>query len=175
MWKVEDEEEEDDEGRLEEATELLNLIRDNMEANNGRLDDQLLVRLYRNKITSKPALNQGVIMDGFPKTYEQVDDLWLFKKLKLWIFQLEIIQAKMLYEAQEDEDGEPQGQADPATIPELVIDLTATEEFLKQRMMNHPEEEVQGTHNTEEGFLRRLSTFIANRSEEDTGKLLLLF
>ena len=80
----------------------------------------------------------------------------------------------MLYEAQEDEDGEPQGQADPATIPELVIDLTATEEFLKQRMMNHPEEEVQGTHNTEEGFLRRLSTFIANRSEEDTGKLLLL-
>lgn len=75
----------------------------------------------------------------------------------------------MLYEAQEDEDGEPQGQADPATIPELVIDLTATEEFLKQRMMNHPEEEVQGTHNTEEGFLRRLSTFIANRSEEDTG------
>ena len=45
------------------------------------------MRLYRNKITSKPALNQGVIMDGFPKTYEQ---------------------AKLLYEAQEDEDGEPQ-------------------------------------------------------------------
>ena len=84
---------------------------------------QLLVRLYRNKITSKPALNQGVIMDGFPKTYEQ---------------------AKMLYEAQEDEDGEPQGTADPATIPELVIDLTATEAFLKQRMMSLPEEQVQG-------------------------------
>ena len=28
--------------------------------------------------------------------------------------------------------------------PELVIDLTATEEFLKQRMMNLPEEIVQG-------------------------------
>jgi adenylate kinase len=142
-----DEEEEDDEGRIEEASELLQSIKDNLEANQGRLDDQLLVRLYRNKITSKPALNQGVIMDGFPKTYEQ---------------------AKMLYEAQEDEDGEPQGTADPATIPELVIDLTATEAFLKQRMMSLPEEQVQGTHNTEEGFLRRLSTFIANRSEEDT-------
>ena len=32
--------------------------------------------------------------------------------------------------------------------PELVIDLTATEEFLKQRMMNLPEEIVQGMSRT---------------------------
>ena len=66
----------------------------------------------------------GVIVDGFPKTYDQ---------------------AKTLYEAGDDEDGESTGLADPATVPELVIDLTATEEFLKQRMMNLPEEMVQGT------------------------------
>ena len=126
-----------------------------MEVNNGRIDDSLLVRLYRDKITSKPALNQGyyfsnilgptllgnqghqtgqtwqknlgVVVDGFPKTYDQ---------------------AKTLYGAGEDEDGEPSGDpldSDPLTVPELVIDLTATEEFLKQRMMNLPEEIVQGT------------------------------
>ena len=72
----------------------------------------------------------------------------------------------------EDEDGEPTGQADPATIPELVVDLTATEVFLKERMMNLPEEIVQGTHNTEEGFLRRLAIFNAQRADEDTGKII---
>ena len=60
-------------------------------------------------------------MDGFPKTYEQ---------------------AKALYE-EVDEDGEPSGSSDKTTIPELLVDLTATKEFLMQRMMNLPEEIVQ--------------------------------
>ena len=60
-------------------------------------------------------------MDGFPKTYDQ---------------------AKALYEELE-EDGEALGTADPLTVPELVIDFVATEDFLKQRMMSLPEEVVQ--------------------------------
>ena len=48
-----------DEGKIEEAQSLLQQIKENMEVNNGRIDDSLLVRLYRDKITSKPALNQG--------------------------------------------------------------------------------------------------------------------
>ena len=55
----EDEEEEDDEGKVEDAQNLLQSIKDNLEQNNGRIDDNLLVRLYKDKITSKPALNQG--------------------------------------------------------------------------------------------------------------------
>jgi len=80
--------------------------------------------------------SEGCILDGFPKTYDQ---------------------AKALYE--EIEDDEPSGSTDPTLVPELVIDFTSTEDFLKQRMMNLPEEIVQGTHNTEEGFLRRLVIF----------------
>ena len=34
--------------------------------------------------------------------------------------------------------------------------------------MNLPEEVVQGTHNNEEGFLRRYAQFQADRAEEDT-------
>ena len=55
----EEEEEEDDEGQIEEAQNLLQQIKENMEVNDGRLDDSLLVRLYTDKLTSKPALNQG--------------------------------------------------------------------------------------------------------------------
>ena len=75
----------------------------------------------RLKLKSKPVLNQGCVLDGFPKTYEQ---------------------AKALYE-EVDEDGEALSNPDPQMAPEMVIDLTATEEFLKHRMMSLPEEVVQ--------------------------------
>ena len=61
--QAEEEEEEDDEDRVEEAQSLLQQIKENMEVNDGRLDDSLLVRLYRDKLTSKPALNQGQYSD----------------------------------------------------------------------------------------------------------------
>jgi adenylate kinase len=53
-------------------------------------------------------------------------------------------------------------------VLEAVISLNATDEFLKTRIMNLPEEVVQGTHNTEEGFLRRLQDFRANNQEDET-------
>jgi len=143
---ADDDEDEDDAGKLQEAESLLQSLKENLDQNNGRLDDNLLIRLFRDKLKSKAVINKGYILDGFPKSYEQ---------------------AKSLYEEIE-EDGEPSGNNDEATVPELVVDFTATEDFLKQRMMNLPEEVVQGTHNTEEGFLRRLAQFNSSRSEEDT-------
>lgn len=37
------------------------------------------------------------------------------------------------------------------TMPEVVISLCASDSFLKDRVMNLPQSEVGGTHNTEEG------------------------
>ena len=37
------------------------------------------------------------------------------------------------------------------TMPEVVISLDAGDEFLKQRVMNLPQSQVEGTHNTEDG------------------------
>jgi len=142
-----DEDEEEDEAtKVAEAEGLLQSIKESQEQNDGRLDDSMLIRLFRLKLKSKPVLNQGCVLDGFPKTYEQ---------------------AKALYE-EVDEDGEALANPDPQMAPEMVIDLTATEDFLKHRMMSLPEEVVQGTHNTEEGFLRRLLQFGQLRAEEDT-------
>lgn len=36
-------------------------------------------------------------------------------------------------------------------MPEVVISLDATDEFLKDRVMNLPQAVVEGTHNTEKG------------------------
>ena len=43
-----EDEEEDDEGRVEEAQELLQSIKDNLDANQGRLDDQVHIKGFWN-------------------------------------------------------------------------------------------------------------------------------
>lgn len=145
----EGEDEEEDEAKAQEDVELLEAIKDSKENNNGRLEDQYIIRFYRDKLHSMPCQNQGFVLDGFPKTYEQAKDLF----------------------AVDEEEESDEGRKLPydATImPEVVISLDAPDEFLKNRIMNLPEEIVQGTHNTEDGFLRRLQEFRSINHEDDT-------
>jgi len=51
-------------------------IKESKENNNGRIDDSLIIRFYRDKLHSMPCQNQGFVLDGFPKTYEQAKDLF---------------------------------------------------------------------------------------------------
>ncbi|XP_072193424.1 adenylate kinase 7 isoform X3 [Excalfactoria chinensis] len=61
---------------IEEAHELLAGIKESMEQNAGRLDDQYVIKLFKDKLKSMPCRNQGYVLDGFPKTYEQARDLF---------------------------------------------------------------------------------------------------
>lgn len=51
------------------------------------------------------------------------------------------------------DEGEEPSQFNRLTMPEVVVSLDAGDEFLKQRVMNLPQSEVEGTHNTEDGML----------------------
>ena len=64
----EEEEEEDVNERTVEYRELLETLTENQEANGGRLEDQYIVKLMRDKLLSKPCQNQGFIIDGFPRS-----------------------------------------------------------------------------------------------------------
>ena len=83
---VEDEEEEaeeidledDDPGKVADYQELLDSINEARDQGN-RLDDQILNRLFRDRLHSKPCQNQGFILDGYPKTIEQAKELFLGK------------------------------------------------------------------------------------------------
>jgi hypothetical protein len=69
----------------------------------------------------------------------------------------------------EDDEAEEEGKAnfDTSIMPEFVVALEATDEFLKNRVMNLPEALVAGTHNTEKELLRRLDVYKdANREDE---------
>ncbi|XP_037072908.1 adenylate kinase 7-like [Pollicipes pollicipes] len=147
--EVEEEEEDEDKMTPEEAQELLQDIKDQREANkNGRLDEATVLQFVEDRIRSKPCQNQGFVLDGYPKITEQ---------------------AEGLFGADEEADDigeEDEPQYNRATMPELVIALNGTDEFLCERAMNLPEEVVQGTHWTEDGVLRRLTEYRNNNKED---------
>ena len=53
-------------------------------------------------------------------------------------------------------------------MPELIVCLDATDEFLRERVMNLPENVVFCTHNTEEGLQRRLTEYRSLNTEDET-------
>lgn len=76
----------------------------------------------------------------------------------------------MFYFAVDEEAEEEEGKAsyDKSIMPQFVISLEATDEFLKNRVMNLPESLVAGTHNTEKELLRRLADYRALNTEDET-------
>ncbi|CAI8007084.1 Adenylate kinase 7 [Geodia barretti] len=149
-----EEEEEEDDSAAQDAKEMLETLKTEREENSGRYGEQYLLEFYSKTLLSMPCQNQGFILDGFPKTFEQ---------------------AKTLFDGGEEEEEEEGAEEDDQnqpkynklTMPEMVFSLDASDEFLRQRVMNLPEKTVAGTHYTEEGMTRRLAEF-RSLNEEDT-------
>lgn len=55
----------------------------------GRLEDQYVIRFVKEKLKSMPCRNQGYILDGFPKTYDQAKDLFNSKSQCALCFECE--------------------------------------------------------------------------------------
>ncbi|NXJ77728.1 KAD7 kinase, partial [Trogon melanurus] len=134
----EGEDDEVEEGEnVEAAQELLARIKENMDQNAGRLHDQYVIQFVKDKLKSMPCRNQGYILDGFPKTYNQAKDLFDWKKEEnnIWVLIM------------------------CSSSTEFVISLTASDEFLINRIINLPERIVAGTHYTQDRFLQSLNLF----------------
>uniref|UniRef100_A0A2K6T4D0 Adenylate kinase 7 n=1 Tax=Saimiri boliviensis boliviensis TaxID=39432 RepID=A0A2K6T4D0_SAIBB len=115
------------------------------------LDDQYIIRFMKEKLKSMPCRNQGYILDGFPKTYDQAKDLF--------------------NQEDEEEEDEVRGRMfpfDKVIIPEFVCALDASDEFLKERVINLPESIVAGTHYSQDRFLRALSNYRDINLEDET-------
>lgn len=87
-------------------------------------------------------------MDGYPKTLGQVRELFAEGNLN----------------EEEEEEVVDEEAADATDVgysimPELVVSLEASDEFLKERIIQRPEREIQGTHYTEEHMMRRLKEY----------------
>ncbi|XP_047652322.1 adenylate kinase 7 isoform X1 [Phacochoerus africanus] len=144
-------EEEEEEENVEDAQELLDGIKESMDQNAGQLEDQYIIRFIKEKLKSMPCRNQGYILDGFPKTYDQAKELF--------------------NQEDEEEEEEVKGKMlpyDKLIIPEFVCSLDASDDFLKERVINLPESIVAGTHYSQDRFLRALSNYRHIDTEDET-------
>ncbi len=62
---------ESDDAEAQSAQELLDMLKDDYDQNNGKYSEHYIIDFYKKKITSLPCQNQGYVLDGYPKTYEQ--------------------------------------------------------------------------------------------------------
>lgn len=76
----------------------------------GRLEDRLVFDILQEKLNSRLCRNQGFVLDGFPKTYEQAKDIFKGKfhliTVYSWIY---ILLTCVMFFYCLDEDTENQG------------------------------------------------------------------
>ncbi|XP_078516254.1 adenylate kinase 7 isoform X2 [Lissotriton helveticus] len=144
-----------DDTEEEESTanyqDLLDTVKENMEQSGGRLDDDYVLKFMKEKLKSMPCQNQGFVLDGYPKTYEQAKELFNIDNT--------------------EEDEESRGKIpnyDKTICPDYIFSLDASDEFLKKRIINLPESVVVGTHYTQDRYLRSLALFRDLNTEDET-------
>ncbi|XP_073348543.1 adenylate kinase 7-like [Pagrus major] len=120
-----------------------------MEMNAGRLADNLLVDILQEKLNSKPCRNQGFVLDGFPKTYEQ---------------------AKLIFSDEDTENQEMMFKPvyNQKITPEHVFALNATDDFLTKRAQGLPQSVAEKMRYTQEEFVARLTRYRQLCTAEET-------
>eukprot|EP01135_Chromosphaera_perkinsii_P001293 Nk52_evm20s164 gene=Nk52_evmTU20s164 len=137
--------------QAEQDRDFLAELKESAAENSDRYPEEHVIQFIRDRLLTMPCQNQGYILDGYPKTVEQTTEFF-----------------RASNEDEDNPDGDELSKVDQNIIPQLVFSLEATDDFLKERIMNLPESEVSDTHNTEETFLRRLEYFRSSNSEDET-------
>ncbi|XP_063350728.1 adenylate kinase 7a [Pelmatolapia mariae] len=138
------------------AQTQLGNIHKSMKENQGRLVDRLLFEIVEEKLNSKPCKNQGFVLDGFPKTYQQ---------------------AKVIFsDVNVDEDAGKEDLAlmskapayKQAITPEYVFALDASDDFLTRRVQGLPENVAEKMRYTQDEFVPRLTKHRQLSGAEET-------
>ncbi|KAK5903275.1 hypothetical protein CgunFtcFv8_007071 [Champsocephalus gunnari] len=132
------------------AKTQLEICNKSMEMNAGRLADYLVFNILQEKLNSPPCRNQGFVLDGFPKTYEQ---------------------GKLIFSEEDPENQDVMIKA-PLYIkqitPEHVFALNATDGFLTQRARGLPQSVAEEMRYTEEQLSSRLTRYRELSAAEET-------
>lgn len=127
--------------------ELLEEIKEYTKTNNGKYPDEHIVNFLRDKLRSMPCRNQGYILNGFPNNMDE---------------------ATLLFKSSGEDDKDEKNGSDDLIIPDIVISLECSDDYIKERIMNLPESSIANTKNSEEILLRRLEEFRLINTDENT-------
>ncbi|KAL0963151.1 hypothetical protein UPYG_G00350390 [Umbra pygmaea] len=135
------------------AQDELKAMKDSMLQNKGRLGNELLYHIICERLYSKPCQNQGFVLDGFPKSYNQAKDIFYDKDYL-------------------DEDMDLPKSRCPSynknIIPEFIFSLEASDNFLKERVQNLPQSVADKMGYTQEEYLSRLNRYRKANLEDET-------
>uniref|UniRef100_A0A8C2IA98 Adenylate kinase 7a n=1 Tax=Cyprinus carpio TaxID=7962 RepID=A0A8C2IA98_CYPCA len=129
------------------AEAQLKTLKNNMVQNDGQLDDQHVMHIIREKLNSKPCRNQGYVLDGYPKTYTQARELFHDENMEV------------------EDTGSTIPQYSKVLVPEFVISLDATDEFLKERVRSLPQNVAEEMHYTQDYTVIENSIFMLSFSD----------
>jgi adenylate kinase len=141
------EEEEDPQQILEQIREIEMF----MEGGIQNIPDDYIVGLLRSYLAKNFCQNRGYVLDDYPRITEQ---------------------AKELFGQSQNAGGEEEEAAEvpdgDKILPDLVVSLVATDEFITERIMTLQEEEIKDTPYAEDNILERLEKFRELNTDDNT-------
>ncbi|XP_056301575.1 adenylate kinase 7-like isoform X1 [Danio aesculapii] len=140
----------ENEEMLSTAEEQFEAIKNSMLQNDGQLDNQQVMHIIMEKLNSMPCRNQGFVLDGYPKTYSQANELFQDESM----------------EVEDIRSTEP--KYNKVMIPEFVFSLDATDEFLKARVRSLPQNVAEIKHYTQVEFTDSLAKFRQTLAEDES-------
>ncbi|XP_051510717.1 adenylate kinase 7a isoform X2 [Myxocyprinus asiaticus] len=135
---------------LTAAQKKLETLNNNMLQNDGKLDDQHVIPIIRERLNAIPCRNQGFVLDGYPKSYTQAKDLFHDESV----------------EAEDIRSTIP--QYNKMLIPEFIFSLDATDTFLKERVQSLPQSVAEEMHYTQHEFTDNLAKFREASAEDES-------
>jgi adenylate kinase len=148
-----------EEARPETDEEPEEVDRDSLQV---RLPDDILFKLLQERLNENACRNRGYVLDGFPRTYNNAQYIFLKWEIKKDEDDNDIEAPEL----GEDEVQTFKGYVvDKSIFPSSVIVLEGDDQFLVDRMMQLPEKMIAGTHYNAEDMERRLEAYrLANNS-----------
>ncbi|RZB40591.1 adenylate kinase 7, partial [Asbolus verrucosus] len=140
------EEEEDPAQILEQIRETETLMEGGVE----KMPDDYIIGLLKTYLGKNFCQNRGYVLDDYPRITEQAKEL--FGQAQ-----------NMAGEEEAAEVTEPD-----RILPDLVVSLMASDDFVCQRIMKLQEEDIKDTPSQEDNMLERLEKFRENNTEDNT-------
>ena len=134
-----------------------------------KLSDELLAKALEYRLNLSDCLNRGYVLDGYPKSYQQAEDLFIIKT--------EITEPVQ----QEDPDAEPQQpvvtikeELNNKIMPMATVYLESSDEFIKQNQIKNVEDGLSNSKWNDENLARRNAVWKTNNVLDEKNKVNLL-
>lgn len=123
-----------------------------------RVPDDLIYKLMILRLNENDCRNRGYILDGYPRSYEDCQHIFLKREKKFDEEGAEVEEDEP--ELEEGQKKSFKGYVKEASIfPSSTIVFNQDDKFLLERVMNLSEEQIAGTHYNVKEMKRRLKAY----------------